>query len=555
MKIKLLFSLFLLSCLTSIGQVDFVQGPEITNTSNSYMNRVVQGDDNSYYTYRVKTKGDGFSYFIEKYEKETMKLLFIKEIKSEENQNVNVENVLFSSGSVFVFISNFNKEKNRMNLCYSAISSAGDIIAENTELLNIQSDDRELVDFHLFLSPDRTKILIKSSFASTEKEKYSTDFALYETKSMKQIYKKKIAKNLSSKVFIRTTASSKVPVLNPNFHQLLLDKDDNIYYVYSNRNKTDETKYKLVIDIIRSNSDSPKSYQLDITDKFRVEDLSIVQNGTNELVVGGFVKEHEKKTGFDMLRLGLFNFTVNLTDYSIKNRELFTFSDSILNVLRVTPKLSHFFDYKMDYTFSIGSDIYFIGQQYARGPYGVTRNSPDSPARNIEDNTEAFYNYNDVMIAKLNSAGKWEWIKIIPVRFKFDQMDPHVSTQYIAYATDKNIYILHNDKKGNLKVFDKPVLELEHLGNTKKSKGSDFVSRAISLTDGKIISNVIFTNDNYCFDLIPTLDYTGPFPPYSERKLYYSSCETDLFVNGVSNEIYIYSQSSLKGRFLKLKFN
>lgn len=555
MKSKLFILFFLFSFYHLKGQVEVTLGPEVGNASNSYLNRIIQGDGNAIYSYRVKTKGGGFSYFIEKYEKETMKLLFLKEIKSEQNQNVNVENVFYTSGNVMVFISHFYKERNLMSLCYSSVSQTGELVFENVELLNVQSNDRELVDFDLSLNPDKTKVLIKVCYAASEKDFFKTDFVLYETMSMKQLFKKQVDKSLPSKVFIRTTASSKVPVKNRDFHELMLDKEDNIYYVYSTKMQGEQARYSLAIDIIPAASNSVISHQLDITDLFRVEDLYIIKNGDKEIVVAGFVKEQEKKTGFDLLRLGLFNFTVNLSDYSIINRELMTFNDSMLNALRVTPKLSHFFKYKMDYAYAVGSDIYFIGEQYARGPYGATRNNPDGPLVNPNDNTEPFYNYNDVIVAKLNSAGKWEWTKVIPLRFKFDQMDPYVSTQYIAYLASKSICILHNDKKGNLKVFDKPVLELEHLGNTKKSKGSDFVCREISLSDGKIKSSVVFSNDNYCFDPIPSLDYTGSFPPYSERKLYYSSSDADLFINGAKNEIYIYTQTTLKGRFVKLKFN
>ena len=322
MKSKLFILFFLFSFYHLKGQVEVTLGPEVGNASNSYLNRIIQGDGNAIYSYRVKTKGGGFSYFIEKYEKETMKLLFLKEIKSEQNQNVNVENVFYTSGNVMVFISHFYKERNLMSLCYSSVSQTGELVFENVELLNVQSNDRELVDFDLSLNPDKTKVLIKVCYAASEKDFFKTDFVLYETMSMKQLFKKQVDKSLPSKVFIRTTASSKVPVKNRDFHELMLDKEDNIYYVYSTKMQGEQARYSLAIDIIPAASNSVISHQLDITDLFRVEDLYIIKNGDKEIVVAGFVKEQEKKTGFDLLRLGLFNFTVNLSDYSIINREL-----------------------------------------------------------------------------------------------------------------------------------------------------------------------------------------------------------------------------------------
>ena len=52
----------LTTCLLSIGSMAFAQvqmtdGPALDNDKNNKMNRMLGGDDNSYYCYRIRSKG------------------------------------------------------------------------------------------------------------------------------------------------------------------------------------------------------------------------------------------------------------------------------------------------------------------------------------------------------------------------------------------------------------------------------------------------------------------------------------------------------------------
>ena len=60
------------TCLVSLSSLGFSQatmtnGPELDNDKVNKMNRMLGGDDNSYYCYRIRSKGKGTSFFVEKF--------------------------------------------------------------------------------------------------------------------------------------------------------------------------------------------------------------------------------------------------------------------------------------------------------------------------------------------------------------------------------------------------------------------------------------------------------------------------------------------------------
>ena len=81
MKAKLLFfTAMLFYCMSDFAQVQLNNGPELDNDRDNKMNRMLGGDDNSFYCYRIRSKGKGTSFYVEKYNKKTLKADFSKEI-------------------------------------------------------------------------------------------------------------------------------------------------------------------------------------------------------------------------------------------------------------------------------------------------------------------------------------------------------------------------------------------------------------------------------------------------------------------------------------------
>ena len=122
---------------------------------------------------------------------------------------------------------------------------------------------------------------------------------------------------------------------------------------------------------------------------------------------------------------------------------------------------------------------------------------------------------------------------------------PHVFKQYIAVATQKNLYILNDDHPKNIERYEKADFEPKDLKSVQGIHGSNFVCNTMSLTDGKVTKrNVLMKNDDYCF--APIQERNPQFIPPQD-------CE--IFVQGKDNQIYIYTEDKGKDRFSKIKFD
>jgi len=59
MKLVTLTACFLALGNMAFGQAVLTNGPELTNDPDNKMNRMLGGDDNSFYSYRIRSKGKG----------------------------------------------------------------------------------------------------------------------------------------------------------------------------------------------------------------------------------------------------------------------------------------------------------------------------------------------------------------------------------------------------------------------------------------------------------------------------------------------------------------
>jgi transcription antitermination factor NusA-like protein len=97
MKLKTLTTCFLALSSMAFAQVQMTDGPALENDKDNKMNRMLGGDENSYYCYRIRSKGKGTSFFVEKYDKKTLKPLFSKEVNLDEEGQTKIEDVEYAN--------------------------------------------------------------------------------------------------------------------------------------------------------------------------------------------------------------------------------------------------------------------------------------------------------------------------------------------------------------------------------------------------------------------------------------------------------------------------
>ncbi len=559
MKLKLLTT-----CLLAIGSIGFAQvkmtdGPALENDRDNKMNRMLGGDENSFYCYRIRSKGKGTSFFVEKYDKKTLKAVFSKEVNLDSEKQTKIEDVEYSNGNVFIFRRQYDKKADKMTLFYQTVSSAGIVSNDLKEITSVISDHYEFVDFDIYPNSAKTKFVIKAAHKADKKAEYVTDFILMDASSQKKLWTKTVQQNLSASGswglgFAGSLFGFDVSKIDSyGFIGLHLDQNDNIYYCVTElaKNSTEKVKkYKLKVFTLNSADQSPKQLDLGFDDDYYVRDIEFNKANDNELVIGGFLKDVVERKGRDLVKVGVFSFKVNVGSNALTSKAVKFFDDKLLTALESNPRRSRYFKYKMDYILPIGDAVYYVGEQYSEEYHQNTNNNYGmgglAGAALGTNNGYYTYEYMDVIVAKLSSNGEFEWIKNSPLRQE-DKVDgaPHVFKQYIAIATTKNLYILNDDHPKNIERYKKADFEPKDLKTVSGIHGSNFVCNTMALTTGEVTERtVLMKNDDYCF--APIQERNPSFMPPSD---------TEIFAPGSNNEIFIYTEDRGRDRFSKIKFD
>lgn len=535
------------------AQVTMTDGPALENDRDNKMNRMLKGDDNSFYCYRVRSKGKGTSFYVEKYSKASLKPEFSKEISlGEDEKETKIEDVEYASGNVFVFRRQYNKKEDKMSLFFQTISSSGQVAKDLKEIITVTADHYEFIDFEIFPNPSQTKFLIKACHKANKKDTYKTELILMDAVNLKKIWTKTVPQNLDSRGSMYFNFFSGLSLADDIYGciGIHLDDKDNIYYCYTEltKNSTDkEKRYKLELYTLNAGEQSPKSLTLGFDDDYYVKDIEFSKTSDKEVVIGGFLKDVIERKGRDLVKCGVFSFKIDVVNNKVMGKATKFFDDKMLTALESSNRRSRYFKYKMDYIMPVGDAVYYIGEQYSERFVQNSNNSGFGMAGVSVgySNGQWQYEYMDVIVAKLNAKGEFEWIKNAPLRQNMVTTYQHVFKQYIAIATSKNLYILNDDHPKNIERYQKDDFEPSDLKTVSGIHGSNFVCNTMSLLDGKVTNRtVLMKNDDYCF------------APIQERNIQFippSDCE--IFVPSKNNEIYIYTEDRGKDRFAKIKFD
>lgn len=549
-------SSFLIAVLAMIttattAQVKYVAGPEQDNDKDSKLNRMIGGDETSFYCYRIRSKGRGTSFFVEKYDKKSLDVAFSQEISLEDgDDNTKIEDVLFAQGNVYVFRRSYDKKNDKMTMYYQTVSSAGKVSSKLVPMVEISTDHYEYVDFDIYQTPDNARFLVKACHKPDKSTEYKSDFILYDVASgMTKKWTKTVNQRLSNNNVLQNVMSmfgmGNWVKKDMSFVGLYVDNAENVFYCHLEATEAStekEPRFRLHMNTLNAGDTKVKTVDLKFDDDYEVKDIEFSKGDDNSMVVGGFVKDVIERKGRDLVKVGIFSFKVDLKTNTVASSVTNFFDDDMLKALESNNKKSRYLKYKLDYILPVGNAVYYVGEQY-RETMRTSSNSYGMGGMMGSSSSSTYweYEYMDVIVAKLNSQGKFEWIKNVPLRNEMRLNFAHVFKQYIAVTTNKNLYILNNDHPKNLARYEKEKYEPSDLKSVNGIHGSNFVCNAVDLGSGAISRSVVFENDKYCF--APIQERNRQFMPPSE-------CE--IFVPGKTGEIYIYTEDRGKDQFGKI---
>jgi hypothetical protein len=365
--------LFLICCALLIArftmaQVQYVPGPALDNDRDIKMNRMLEGDDKSFYAYRIRSRGRGTSFYVEKYDKNKLQPVFSKEISlDDEDLKTNIINVLYAQDNVYLFKSQYDKGSDKMNLYYQTISSKGQASAKATLITSVVTDHYEFIDLDIYLNPSNTKFMVKSSHKARKDAEYTTDFILLDaTAGMNKVWTKTVKRNtdLFFGGFMGSFSANREDI---GFIGLHFDDKDNVYYCYTDdtKNSTEkERRYQLFMATLNAADKEPQTVEIKFDDDYWVRDIEFSKTSDNEMVVAGYIKDVIERRGRDLVKVGLFSYKINLASNAVSAKAVYFFDDKMLKALESSPKRSRYFKYKLDYIIPVGDAVYYVGEQY-----------------------------------------------------------------------------------------------------------------------------------------------------------------------------------------------
>ncbi len=545
---KTVLALFSCLLITSVfAQVNVNEGPALNNAVEDKMNRMIEGDEGFFYGYRIRTKGKGTTYSIEKFDKNTLKMVFSKDVAIPDDKT-KVQDIRYAAGNVYVIYRTYDKAKQIMTLYYKTVSSDGVVSKTAGEFLARETDHYEYIDFDITSNLDRTKIAVKCTNKPDKKTPYVTDFVLFDGETQKVEWSKVVPKYLKrSNPWFQWSFSS---TETTGFLGFYLDNNDDIYYAYNEKLKKDDKKdarYNATVEILKSDSQQPIVTKLDLNPEYVIYDLTFNVNSNKELMIAGFFKDVVERKGFDWVDVGAFTYKINTSTGAIEEKSQMTFDEELLTALESNKKKARGMNYKVDYLIPSGDDFYLVGEQYtvnisnkSSSTFGDINNivALASGANPFYVGKIFSYEYMDIIVAKINSNGEFEWITNSPLRNATVLNDnPHVFKQYIATASSSGLYLFYNEHPKNVERLQKPDYKPKDLKTQKYIHGSNMVYSKIT-PDGKMVHKVAYENEDYCF------------APIQERDIKFLPPEdAEIFVQATGDDIIIYVEDRGKSKF------
>jgi hypothetical protein len=521
--LKFLLPALLLLQFRVRAQVEVSHGPDLYSDRDIRFNRQLGGDREHFFVYRVRSRGFGTDFYIEKYSKASLEREFIKVLPVPEDAEI--LDIRYARNTIFIFYKIYNKHTEQKSLVLQTMSPNGDLSADLKEIKTVSAEKSKFAWFKIVPNDDTTRFLIITEHKQEKHDNYKLNLLLMDARSIKKLWDKELPAQYNF---------SEVDVVDYK-----VDNSDNAYFLFKTRGKQVGQKgmiYNTYLGVLRPESDNVQVSEIPITKEYYVSDVEFIKNG-NSLVCAGFYKDVIERPGRDRVDVGVFYYTFNFETGELTAKSNQLFNAALLNNLTYRRQQPGFFDYKIDYIKRIGNDVYLIGQQYYEEYVYYYNPSTRSTT------SYWMYDYRDILVAKLNSSNEIEWVKNVPFRYSMRTSYQHIFHHYFAYNTDDQLYLFYNENPKNFKAdnySNYDPIKFKYYGSIH---GSNFIGTGLDLKSGMLNQQIIFKNEKYCFT------------PIQESNLQFVPGDnTQVFVSDGPKNIIIYTADRKRERFSRIKF-
>jgi hypothetical protein len=522
---KRLFTLFFVSIsFLGFSQIQVSNGPDLNTDGDINFNRIIGGDNEHFFVYRVRSKGFGTDYYLEKYSKKTLQREFIKVIPIPDQAATDILDVKYAQNNICIFYKIYNRKTDQKSLVLQNMSTNGDISPDLKEIITVTAERSQYAGFRVVSNDDTTKFLIATEYKKEKNDSYKINLLLMDAVNIKKLWDKELVCKYNSAPM--DVISYKIDTLN------------NVYFLFTTPGKQIGSRRTLTntyVGVLKSSETQIQVSELPIAKDYAVSDVEFIKNG-DQLACAGFYKDIIERQGRDLIDVGVFYYTFDFSNGALLSSTAKLFDQSLLDRITYRRQQPGFFDYKIDYIKTIGNDVYIIGEQYSE-EYVYYYNPSTRTTSSYW-----MYDYKDILVAKLSGKQNVEWVKNIPFRYSMRMNSPHIFMQYFAFATDSTLYLFYDENHKNFRDFTLENYEPREVKYYGSIHGSNFVSTHIDLPTGKMVHEVVFRNEDYCFT------------PIQENNLQFIPANnTQVFVPDDKKQIIIYTEDRGAERFSKLK--
>jgi len=371
----------------SFAQINIREGVVLEVEKGAEFDRVIGSDNKNFFVYRVKTKGSGTHYFVEKYDKKTLDLVISTDLKLEDFPMANLDPrmtgtwTIMGEDKVYVFFPVYAKKDQRKIFVLRAISKNGQL----DNFKEVDSSPERTADFYVKTTPDSTKFLIINELQMPGKAQ-DVKITLYNASDFSKIWTKSLPDG-----YKESGIRSSSYVVN--------NEGAVAFYFYYMKNFENE-EVGGAISIMAKDEDQATAIDMDLPKPREPYLLVMKFTNNNELACAGIFRDNPKKAAKDktVRNAGVFYYFVNVAEMSLTSSGNSYFPEEVAQQLT----------YKGPEGNTPGEKYYSSSQlEMVNGNYYLL--------------TEHGYNYTDgslyrkeIVVSKINNTeGKVEWTRLL----------------------------------------------------------------------------------------------------------------------------------------------
>ncbi|HYG50027.1 MAG TPA: hypothetical protein VD905_03945 [Flavobacteriales bacterium] len=440
---KILVLYFLFSCFGNVLPAQSVSNGEITwgpvyETQKNANVKTIVSFGNGFYIVKTVNSRKKQGIYIEKYAGENVtreKQAFFN-YPVFPNGKAQYEKIIYRNGALIWYVNSFDRV-NRKHELFSVKIDADLTAASNPELVDGYSmtSSRSLPGFTIHEATGRrfTMIARKFPYDKFSNEKY---YLMMFDSTMKELWKKEIELPYANNLLDIT---DKLIDRKGNVHLLATLAPEKQKGDLFNRSMA-ANKYLLVSFYPAENK--LKEFEINLDGKY-ITAVTAGMNPANNIAVGGF---YSNSNSFTLA--GTFYLTVSPETKQVLTLNQKPFEKEFLMEFmseRAANRGEELTDFYFDH-FILNADgsAMLVAEEY----YKQTHTYFDPYNQLYYDNNT--YNYNSIIVVKVNQAGEIAWTRKISKR----QVSTTGYNEYFSYALAKGsnqLYIMFNDHSGNLK--------------------------------------------------------------------------------------------------------